>query len=332
LNAADLHDIAVLEISTLIPTPTPTPTSTSRPGPTASPASTKQLTSCQQTILKAATKFFTTRMASLARCEVSKVKGKLGAQTDCRAETKTAAKLGKAVDKLRKDIGKKCGGDDKTCGGNLNHESGGAVLGWPAVCPTLTFGSCGGAITPNACNGIAECIECLTNAASDESIDVSFPGSPSTDKGLIKCQQTLGAAAVAFARAKASALQKCWLARLKAKPKHTNDCIPPATGDGKVIGAIAKAAAKRDKAICKACGGADKACGGSDDFKPGDIGFPATCRNVKPPGATACASGQITVLQGAVTCVGCVNEFVVDCLDLVAVPEFDAIPSDCMTK
>jgi hypothetical protein len=105
--------------------------------------------------------------------------------------------------------------------------------------------------------------------------------------------------------------------------------VPPAPGDFKYLAAIAKADAKQDALICKACGGPDHLCGGGDDLTPAAIGFAAACPNVTVPGGASCAGPPITDLQGLVDCVACVTEFKSACLDRVQVPELTPYPSEC---
>lgn len=114
-----------------------------------------------------------------------------------------------------------------------------------------------------------------------------------------------------------------------ASPSHAADCSPPASGDGKTLAAIATAATKRDKAICKACGGADKACGGGDDVSAAGAGFTDVCPSVTVPFEQRNCGAVVDTLVDVQHCLDCVGEFDVDCFDRSAVPEFGALPASC---
>ncbi len=307
--------------------PTATPTG---PTPTAAPTPPPGVSSCQRAIIDAGAKFLRTKASVLAKCEIARVKQVASAPADCAADLKTADKIGKAVTALRKSVDKKCGGSDKVCGGDLTKEVGGTELGWPAQCPNFENGTCTNAIGTDDCTGIADCLQCIGEAAVDQAIARYFgdlaPTNPKTDKALNKCQQRIGAEAVKFLATKSKALSKCW----KESLEHgdVKNCTPP--GDAKAAATIAKAADKRDEAICHACGGKDKSCDGNTDFTPAQIGFTGTCDAVTVPGSgDVCNAAPVTDLAGIVDCVGCVTEFKVDCFDRATVPQFGALPSEC---
>jgi len=324
--------------ATVAPTATATtsPTATSSgsphvtptPRPTASPAAAH----CQRAIIEAGQKFLRTKAAIRANCELARLKGEASAPPDCAADVKTADKIAAAASKLHASIDKSCGGGDKLCGGDLTKELGGTVLGWPSTCPNFEGGTCTNPIGTSECTGIAGCLECIGEAAVDQAIHRYFGDltatDPKHDKGLNKCQQSIGHEAVKFLTTKSKALAKCWEARLKGQ--HANDCTPPAQGDGKGLTTIARAAAKRDAAICKACGGKDKQCDGNGDFTRAEIGFTDTCDAVTvPSGGPVCNASPVGDLHDIVQCVGCVSEFKVDCFDRATVPEFGPLPAEC---
>src|SRR6185369_13203719 len=113
---------------------------------------------------------------------------------------------------------------------------------------------------------IGTCVTCIGENAVDQAVSFYYgslnPVDPKTQKALNKCQLAIGKTAAAFFAAKTKALQKCWDTENKnaSKGKPTVACPPFGAGDGKAGDAIAKAQAKTDAAICKACGGADKLC------------------------------------------------------------------------
>lgn len=253
------------------------------------------------------------------------------APPDCSTDSNTLQKVATAASKLRAVIDKACGGSDKMCGGDLTKEAGGAALGWPATCPNFENGTCTNVIGSDDCTGIADCLACIGEAAVKQAIQLYFgalePADPKTHKALNKCQQSIGREAAAFLATKSKVLAKCWEARLKGL--HANDCTPPAAGDGKTLPAIMRAASKRDTEICRACGGKDKKCGGGDDFAPGDIGFIDPCTAVTLPSGGGTCGAPVGDLGALSTCVGCVTEFKVDCVDRAAVPEFVPVPPEC---
>jgi hypothetical protein len=272
-------------------------------------------------IAKASALYAQTRANALAKCEALVVTGSGGPCPDATATTTIAT----ASAKLAAAIGKACGGVDKVCGGNLTSEDSPATIGWPGRCPNFERGDCDGDITD--CGGIASCLACLDEAAVDQAMDLYYDALalPSADD-LNTCQVTIGKATTAFLRSKSKALQKCWDARMTGK--HGGDCIEPNVGDAKYQAAILKAEAKKRALICKACGGPDQLCDGVDDIAPPTIGFPTDCPPVTVPGGSACG-GPITDLDSLVTCVDCVTESKVDCLDRAQVPQFAAYPSEC---
>ncbi len=277
---------------------------------------------CQRAIAKAGVKYLQARTNALGKCEEAVIKGtSAGPCPDDKALTAVA----KASTKLASAIDKGCGGDDNVCGGDLTDEDTPAALGWPATCPNFEHGPCTNAI--GDCGDIATCLTCIGDTAVDVAIDLYDEELVLPSSGdLNKCQVAIGKASLAFMRAKAKALQKCWDGRLKES--HANACVPPDVGDGKYLAAIAKAATKRTSAICKACGGDDQACGGGDDLTPAAIGFVSDCPSVTIPGGAACVH-TITSLDDVVACVDCVTEFKVDCIDRVRLPLLTPYPSEC---
>jgi hypothetical protein len=282
---------------------------------------------CERTIAEASAEFAQSKSKALQSCEDKKAGGKLVATTDCHTEAKTAASIQKAVDKLASTVAKDCGGKDKTCG--TADDDALPTIGWGAVgaCPNFEGGSCTGPITD--CNGIADCIACVDEAAVDQAITLYYGDLAdeefATGSVVNKCQRAIGKETTKFLQAKSKALQKCWDERMKGK--HENDCPDP--GDGKAVDAIAKAEGKKVSAICKACGGPDKVCGGGDDLSPSDIGFPSDCPSVTIPDSASSCGGAILDLQDVVDCVDCVTEFKVDCMDRLAVPQFVPYPPEC---
>jgi hypothetical protein len=290
-------------------------------------------TKCKQGIAKASAKYVQGRSKALQKCEDSKTKGKLPAGQVCTTETKTQMSLSKLDTKLHSDVAKVCGGTDKICGTPDGDDSM-ASIGWPAACPDFESSSCNNLISN--CNDVSDCLECINDVAVDQAIALYYAslqqGQFGTNSVTNKCQQAIGKATAKFLQAKSKALQKCWDARLKGL--HNNAC--PVPGDGKAAATILNAETKKVQAICKACGGPDKLCDNNADLSPNpDIGFvttcPSVCNAVTTPAACATTCGApIVVLSDLVTCVDCMTEFKVDCMDALAVPEFvSPLPAEC---
>ena len=285
---------------------------------------------CQDDILKQGAKYAQKVSKALAKCGISKIKGKLPPNTVCRTDPKVANTVAKAVAGLNKKIDKACGGADRICGGDLTDEDLPAALGWPPVCPNLENGACNNTISD--CGDIAECLLCIQDAALDRTTELNFqflePAAPGSD--VAKCQQTLGKDTQKFLKTKSKELTKCWRARLKGS--HADQCPDPnASPESPAFRAairIAQAETKLRDRLCQRCGGDDRACGGGDDLAPVDIGFQAVCDERTIPGGAGCA-GPIAGLNDLVDCTACVSEFQIDCMDRALVPQFAAYPAEC---
>jgi hypothetical protein len=282
---------------------------------------------CKAAIIKASSSFAQAKAKALQKCEDTVVKGKLPQGTDCSNEIKAAAGIAKAATKLAGAINKGCGGGDKVCGGSDDDTA--TVIGFPTTCPNFENGACNGAVGPGDCTGITACVQCIGEAAVDQAIALSYDdlvtSDPKAQKVLNKCQAAIGKAALTFFNAKSKILAKCWDAVNKGKA--TGPCPT-----GVEAPKIAAAAAKLSGAILKACAGKDKAIGGTDvnaDLTPTEIGFPANCQAVDPPGAEAACDGAIANLQDLIDCVTCVNEFKVDCADAAGAAALAAYPTEC---
>ncbi|HEY2387243.1 MAG TPA: hypothetical protein VGK30_09800 [Candidatus Binatia bacterium] len=274
---------------------------------------------CETAIVNAASVFVQAKIKALGACEQTVIKGKLPQGTDCHADPKAAAAIGKATTKLTSTVAKACGGKDKTCG--TADDDALASIGWSiAQCPNLENGGCTSGIAD--CGGIGTCIGCIGEQAVDQA-NALYYGSrlasdPKTQKALNKCQGTIGKAAATFLAAKSKLLAKCFAAVAKA---GSGTCP-----DAKAATALAKASTKESAAIAKACEGPDKTVGTGDDLTPAQIGFPTTCLDASVP---ICA-GPVTTLQQLIDCVDCVTEFKVDCVVAAAVPAFvSPYPSQC---
>ncbi len=266
---------------------------------------------CQRSILKESGKNAQARMKALQKCEDAKVKGKLPPATVCLTDSKTVTALVKGFNKLALGIAKACGGGDKNCSTTGDNDSL-ASLSWPATCPGFES-ACTNAI--GNCDDITTCLSCINAKAIDQAIQLYYGSNPSAP-AVAKCEAVIGKATAAFFAAKTKALGKCWDARYTQK--HSASCVPTAGGDGKYLAAIAKAAAKKDAAIHKAC----------DGMAVASLDFPGTCPSVTVPDSTlASCGGPIATIDDIVACVDCVTEFKVDCSVPAAVPTFVPYPS-----
>ena len=268
---------------------------------------------CQQAILKASAQVAQTRIKALSKCEDAKLKGKLGSAVICVTEPKTATMVAKADAKLRAAVAVACGGADKTCG--TAGDDAPSSIDWPATCPDFEGAGCTNGI--GTCTDLADCLVCDHARAVDQDVALvyrAFNAAPAGTDAL-RCQLAIGKAAGAFYAAKTKTLTKCWAARYQ--DKHANPC--PAPGDGKAAAVIAKARAKMEASIAKACAGVSVAA----------VGFAPLCPSVVVPGGSTCGA-PIDDVASLIACVGCVTEFKVDCEVSLAVPTFQAYPAECL--
>ncbi|MEO6027402.1 MAG: hypothetical protein ABIR79_11100, partial [Candidatus Binatia bacterium] len=229
-------------------------------------------TRCRAAIVRNASKFVQSKANALARCERNVVVGKLPPATDCHSEPKAAAAIAKAEANLRAKIGASCGGADKVCG-TADGDDAPATIGWGGVCPNFENGSCTNAI--NTCNDIADCLQCIGEAAVDQAISLYYDAfTPSAaNSELNRCQREIGRSTTAFLKSKSNALAKCWTSVNLGRA--SDPC--PIPGDGKAATAIARAEARKQANICHACGGNDETCNGNGDLTPAAIGFVGNC-------------------------------------------------------
>ncbi len=283
---------------------------------------------CERAIAKEGSKYSGARTKALVGCELSKVKGALPPTTDCTVEV--ASKLTKASSKLASAVGKACGGSDKICGGVTTGETTPAALGWPAACPDFEGHGCTGAISD--CSGVASCLTCIDDAATNQAMALYFGDlAPSTSGSDVnRCQQAIGKESQKFLATKAKEIAKCWDGRIKGK--HTDVCPNASAVAGspaqKAADKIATAETKAREKICKACGGADGLCDGNADLTPAAIGSAPTCPSVTIPGGASCG-GSISTLTDLVDCAFCVTEFKVDCMDRAQIPGLLSYPGEC---
>lgn len=274
---------------------------------------------CRQAIVRGAAKLADARLAALRKCEDAKRAGKLPVSPACRDEAAVAAAFAQQTAKLAAAVAKACGGADKQCGGT--DDVGLAAIAWPSACPELEGSGCAAPIA--SCADVPACVACLADAATSRGVELAYAplvvADPKTQKAIVRCQKALTAAATALTDARVTANAKCLAARLAGK--HDQPC--PFPGDGKAASVIAKARAKAEKNVCKACGGADKTCGGGDDLGREAIGIAPAC-----PGIGACET-RLDGLADLVACFACTAAVRADCALAGAAPGVADYPPAC---
>lgn len=306
------------------PTVTPTPTLTPTPTVTATPPAGAEAITCERVIVKEAGKLAQVRIGALAACETRVLEGKLPPATICATETKTAAKIAKAVSRLGSKIAQACGGADRTCNVLDGDEPSLGEIGWGvSACPGFEGNGCDGALVD--CDDVGGCVACIGEAAIAQATALAFGVAPApAGSAEAKCQVAIGAATADFFKARATALAKCADAQIRGRA--SGPCPDP--GDGKAATAIAKAEDRLIATMCKACGGGDRRCGGADDLTPAALGFAPTCPDVVVADGAACA-GAIQSLDDLVACLACVVSFKTDCSDRASIPNLRGYPQEC---
>lgn len=274
---------------------------------------------CRQAIVRGTAKLAQTRLVSLRKCEDAKRTGKLPAFVVCSDEPGVAAALARATGKLATAIERACGGADKRCGGDDDVTL--AAMHWPSACPELEGSGCAAPLA--SCADLPACVACLADAAVSRGVALAYAPfavvDPKTQKAIARCQKVLAAAATALTAARLAADARCLAARLAGK--HDQPC--PFPGDGKAGPKLAKARAKAEANVCKACGGPDKRCGGADDLAREVIGIAPAC-----PGVGVCDT-RIDGLTDLVACFDCSAAARGDCALAGAAPGVAEYPPAC---
>jgi cysteine-rich repeat protein len=296
---------------------------------------------CQRAVAAEAARYAQARAKHLAQCELARVKGKHASpcpnpEGGVRDPGRRAAdRIARALARLRTAVGKRCGGADKACGGDLAGEELPAAIGFPPRCPNFEDNPAPDCHKPvSHCGEALDCLACLHETAVDQAIDLYFgellPAQPLAERPLNRCQRAIGKTQQVLALTSRER-QRCWDARLRGK--HADAC-PDATAPAgsparRAAERIAGLTAKHLATICRACGGADRRCGGADDLDPQSaIGFADACDDVSIPGGASCAA-PVETLQDLVDCVSCVTDFKVACMDAAGVPALVPYPDEC---
>ncbi len=268
---------------------------------------------CEKQILVRSAKLVQVSAAALRRCRDKIVKRDLPVTTDCRTEPATSAKIAAATQKLVVSIDADCGGTDHQCATTADNMPLSSI-GWAiGTCPDFQGHGCTAAI--NNCADVATCVACVDTTAVEQAMGLFDDLEPAADRVVASCRRAVGKATAKFLGAESKALRSCATAVLGGS--RPGPC-PDANAGAK----IAKAAAKRLRAICSACGGADKACGTADDLSPTEIGFPSTC---DPPSCGA----SVATLSDAVQCIDCISDVASSCAGAIAGPMVGSYPAEC---
>jgi hypothetical protein len=278
---------------------------------------------CARTVRKESATFAKVAREAVEGCEAKVRLGLLPADTDCRTESGATVAITAAGARARGKIAGRCCGPDRLCG--TGDDEALAAVGWTAAtCPDIERGGCTAA-TADA-GEVADCVTCAGTTVSARAFEFVYERFTGATPGsaVAACQEAIGKATTQFFGKKGRLLRRCWEAR--ARGVHANPC--PVPGDGKAGPAIARAAGKMRTRICAGCGGGDAACGGGDDLTPSSVGFLSACPALVPPGGTSCAA-PIASLDDVADCAACISDFLVDCVDRLAVQGFAAYPAEC---
>jgi hypothetical protein len=128
---------------------------------------------CQREIGKSATKFLVSKSKALAKCEKAVLNGDI--LGPCPDAITAIPAIQKAESKKRASICKKCGGDDKLCGGGDDLLT--VAIGFAANCPNVTVPNGGPACAAAVGNvqGIVDCVDCVAEFKADCIDPLSVP-------------------------------------------------------------------------------------------------------------------------------------------------------------
>ena len=85
---------------------------------------------------------------------------------------KASGRIGKAAFKLRRAIGKACGGSDANCGTGTDDDAL-ASVGWDlGTCPNLAGGTCQNPLVD--CGDVADCVQCGGERAVDQTVGLAY--------------------------------------------------------------------------------------------------------------------------------------------------------------
>lgn len=242
-----------------------------------SPLSAQDAGKCQRTIGKESAKYEATLMKNLQKCEDGKLKGKTSSCPDEGAAAANAA----AREALDAKIVAACEGLSF-----IDMGFGGSQLDCSNACSVTLFDA----------SSVSSCVACIGEAAVEQLLKVYYGGidAPSGDKGVLKCQQTLGKAAAKHFATVRKTLQKCEDAALKGGGSPCPD---------------AKAASKISGSEAKVVDAVNKSC--PDSVFAEAFNLPTLASRVNGVDA-GCSSGSGSAAAVA-EAVGCVTEGNGDC-------------------
>jgi hypothetical protein len=274
---------------------------------------------CRRTIVGATARFAQAKMKALQKCQDGIVARRSGLCPDGKA----TAKIAKAGSKMRRAIGKACGGLDANCGTG-GDDDGLAAIGWDlGTCPNIASGACHDPLVD--CGDVIDCVECGAHTAVDHTLGLAYDDLNLTNSGpaIERCQRAIGKKAALYFNGVTKALNRCEDAVLKGQASGT---CPGASGT--VVAKIARLAENLRTGICMACGGVDQVCGGLADVGVAQIGFPDECPAVTVPGGQACGA-PVTDLFGLADCVVCLATFDSRCVSALTAAGQQPYPSEC---
>jgi len=316
---------------------------------------------CSRAINKEYGKYIKTLSKELEKCQRKVLTKGDPATLDACPDPKGAEKIARSASKMRSKIEGRCGGGNKTCDrtdlGEDADESLASINWNIESCMNFESGSHGSCFnTISDCGDVADCLECIANAAVDQGIgDLLFdrfnPSNFFLSSGNVtrverRCMRTVAQESVKFLQKKQRLLQKCWDAKLKAKSGYDDADPCPDTdpnlggsGDNKTVEKIKKLELKKIAKICRKCGGGgdsdgDGQCDEVDAVVSGGVAvslddivtLPFACPAVMvPPNAVHPGGRDCGAIGSPPPNVTTLQEYV-DCIDCVT--EFKV---DCMS-
>jgi cysteine-rich repeat protein len=234
------------------------------------PAAAQDIGKCQRTIAKETAGFEAAVMKNLQKCEDGVLKGKIAACPDEKASSAIAASRAKLEAKIT-----------GACDGLTFIDMG--FGGRQSECSSSCF------IALDDAESVAGCVACIGEASVKQLIQVYYGAvdQPSTNKSILKCQQTLGKTAAKHFATVRKGLQKCEDGVLKG---GAGPC--PDSGTASKINA---SAGKVGDAVVKTC--PDPVL--SDAFNLGK--FESRVSGVDP--TCSAGVGSASAVAGSTTCV-----------------------------
>jgi serine protease len=165
----------------------------------------------------------------------------------------------------------------------------------------------------DGCSVACQVEECATCTGAPSSCVVA--------KACPKCARAIGQAGARLALARATALARCEIAKLRGT-------LPPATAcetEPKTATRLARAASRMAATITRRCAGKDHVCGTNDpdEVTPQVLRWPATCPNLDNGGCT----NAIRSCDDIIACLACTHATAVDQTSALVFAELQPSPS-----